>query len=127
MDLDAERCLLGSILRDPDVMGNAIMIIKDESFFYLEKHQLIWTALCTLNRNVTPIDLVTLAAELETMDKLKAVVGNFGTVNPQAVIVGLVCLAILIAWPFVPKIGEIICGLFEETKNNINEEKEKEE
>ena len=51
MDLDAERCLLGSILRDPDVMGNAIMIIKDESFFYLEKHQLIWTALCTLNRN----------------------------------------------------------------------------
>ena len=26
-----------------------------------------------------------------------------------------------------PKIGEIVCGLFEETKNNINEEKEKEE
>lgn len=47
---------------------------------------------------------------IETMDKLKAVVGNFGTVNPQAVIVGLVCLAILIAWPFVPKIGEIIPG-----------------
>ena len=69
MDLDAERCLLGSILRDPDVMGEAIMIIKDESFFYLEKHQLIWTALCTLNRNVTPIDLVTLAAELETMPR----------------------------------------------------------
>ena len=57
MDLEAERCLLGSILRDPDVMGSAIMTIKDESFFYLEKHQLIWTALCTLNRNVTPIDL----------------------------------------------------------------------
>ena len=29
MDLEAERCLLGSILRDPDVMGNAIMTIKD--------------------------------------------------------------------------------------------------
>ena len=76
MDLEAERCLLGSILRDPDVMGNAIMTIKDESFFYLEKHQLIWTALCTLNRNVTPIDLVTLASELETMNKLALVGGR---------------------------------------------------
>lgn len=76
MDLDAERCLLGSILRDPEVMGEAIMIIKDEGYFYLEKHQLIWTALCTLNRNVTPIDLVTLASELETMGKLSLVGGR---------------------------------------------------
>ena len=50
MDLDAERCLLGSILRDPDVMGEAIMIIKDESFFYLEKHQLIWEGRACRNR-----------------------------------------------------------------------------
>ena len=76
MDLEAERCLLGSILRDPDVMGEAIMIIKDESFFYLEKHQLVWTALCTLNRNVTPIDLVTLADELDKMGKLQLVGGR---------------------------------------------------
>ena len=39
MDLEAERCLLGSILRDPDVMGRAIMTIKDESFFYLMKRR----------------------------------------------------------------------------------------
>ena len=76
MDLDAERCLLGGILRDPDVMGEAIMTIKDESFFYLEKHQLIWLALCSLNRAVTPIDLVTLASELETMGKLQLVGGR---------------------------------------------------
>ncbi len=76
MDLDAERCLLGGILRDPDVMGEAIMTIKDESFFYLEKHQLVWQALCNLNRAVTPIDLVTLAAELETMGKLQLVGGR---------------------------------------------------
>ncbi len=76
MDLDAERCLLGGILRDPDVMGEAIMIIKDDSFFYLERHQLVWQALCNLNRNVTPIDLVTLASELETMGKLQLVGGR---------------------------------------------------
>jgi SulP family sulfate permease len=44
------------------------------------------------------------------MEKLKAVAENFGTVNVQAVIVGLVCLAILIVWPFVPKVGEIVPG-----------------
>lgn len=76
MDLDAERCLLGGILRDPEVMGNAIMTIKDESFFYLEKHQLVWRALTELNRNVVPIDLVTLAAELETKGKLQLVGGR---------------------------------------------------
>lgn len=76
MDLDAERCLLGGILRDPEVMGEAIMIIKDESFFYLEAHQIIWTALCNLNKAVTPIDLVTLASELETMGKLNLVGGR---------------------------------------------------
>ena len=76
MDLDAERCLLGGILRDPDIMGEAIMVIKDESFFYLEKHQLVWLALCNLNRNVTPIDLVTLSSELETMGKLQLVGGR---------------------------------------------------
>lgn len=76
MDLDAESCLLGSILRDPDVMGKAIMVIKDESYFYLEKHQLVWRALCSLNKSVTPIDIVTLASELETMGKLALVGGR---------------------------------------------------
>lgn len=38
-------------------------------------------------------------APIETIDKIKAVFGNIGTINPQAVIVGLVCLAIMIIWP----------------------------
>lgn len=47
---------------------------------------------------------------IETVDKIKAVVGNFSTVNIQAVIVGLICLAVLIVWPLIPKIGEKIPG-----------------
>ena len=47
---------------------------------------------------------------IETIDKIKAVFGNFNTVNYQAVIVGLVCLAVLIAWPMIPKIGQVIPG-----------------
>ena len=44
---------------------------------------------------------------VETMEKLKAVAAYFGTVNREAVIVGLVCLAILIFWP---KVSEKIPG-----------------
>lgn len=49
--------------------------------------------------------------------------------NPVFVV--LVIIGAVVLWfsmnSLFPKIGEIICGLFEETKNNINEEKEKEE
>lgn len=45
---------------------------------------------------------------IETMEKMRAVVANFHTVNLQAVVVGLVCVLVLIAWPMLPKIGEKI-------------------
>lgn len=38
---------------------------------------------------------------IETMEKLEALFENFGTWNWQAVVVGVVCLAILIVWPFI--------------------------
>lgn len=47
---------------------------------------------------------------IETVDKLSAIISNINTLNVQAVIVGLVSLAVLILWPFVPKIGEKIPG-----------------
>lgn len=36
---------------------------------------------------------------VETMEKIKALISNISTVNYQALIVGVVCLAILIVWP----------------------------
>ena len=49
--------------------------------------------------------------------------------NPVFVI--LVLIGAVILWfsinSLFPIIGAFVCGLFEETKNNINEEKEKEE
>lgn len=44
---------------------------------------------------------------IETMDKLKAVIANFGTVNPLALLVGGICLAILIVWS---KVSSLIPG-----------------
>ena len=47
---------------------------------------------------------------IETMEKIEAFIKNVSTINVQALIVGLVCLAILIAWPMIPKVGEKIPG-----------------
>ena len=38
---------------------------------------------------------------IETMEKLEAVIKYFNTINYQALIVGIVCLAILIVWPMI--------------------------
>lgn len=38
---------------------------------------------------------------VETMEKLEAFIKSVGTINVQAVIVGLVCLAVLIVWPYI--------------------------
>ena len=47
---------------------------------------------------------------IESSEKFLAFVRNFKTVNMQAVVVGVVCMAILILWPMIPKIGEKIPG-----------------
>ena len=40
---------------------------------------------------------------VETIDKLEAAAMSLGTVNPQALVVGLVCLVILFGWPRVSR------------------------
>ena len=40
---------------------------------------------------------------IETMEKMEAIIKNMSTINWQALVVGLVCLAILIAWPYINK------------------------
>lgn len=40
---------------------------------------------------------------IETMEKMECVIHYFSTINIQAFVVGAVCLAVLILWPFVNK------------------------
>ena len=76
MDGEAERYLLGGILRDPNVMSPVIEVVSDDDFFYLERHQLIWRAMRQLYSAGTPIDMLTLPAELERMGKLREAGGR---------------------------------------------------
>ncbi len=47
---------------------------------------------------------------VETMEKIEAVFAHIGTINLQALIVGIVCLVILIAWPYIAKIVPGVAG-----------------
>lgn len=54
---------------------------------------------------------------IETMEKAGAVIKNIATINPQALIVGFVCLAILIVFPYINKtipgsLIAVIVGIF---------------
>lgn len=48
------------------------------------------------------LQIVTEEPLIETIEKLKAVFAFIGTINMEAVIVGVVCLAVLILWPMLP-------------------------
>ncbi len=53
---------------------------------------------------------------VETMEKAEAVIQNMGTINIQALMVGILCLAVLIVWPMlgrrIPgKIGQFITSI----------------
>lgn len=54
------------------------------------------------------LTVVTEEPLIETTEKLKAVFTFANTFNFQAFLVGMVCLAILIGWPYIPKAGNKI-------------------
>lgn len=64
---------------------------------------------------------------VETMEKMNAIIKNFGTYNYEALIVGLVCLAVLVVWPKVSRKipGSLIAvlvgiGMVKIFKMNVN-------
>lgn len=53
---------------------------------------------------------------VETLDKIKAVIHYFKTINIQALFVGTACLAVLILWPFI---GRLFRGTTQKVINSI--------
>ncbi len=70
-DEQAERYLLGGILRDPNVLGSVVAVVANDEFFFFERHRFIWHAMTELYRMGTPIDVLTLSTELEQQGKLQ--------------------------------------------------------
>lgn len=73
-NLEAERALLGSLLRDNNVIGDVVNICNHENF-YTDAHQKIFRAIWELYDKAFPVDLVTLAESLKQNGQMQDVGG----------------------------------------------------
>jgi len=71
---EAERSVLGSLLRDNRVIGDIIQILRPESF-YADAHQKIYQAIISLYDKGHPVDLVVLAETLLQRSQLEDIGG----------------------------------------------------
>lgn len=72
---EAERSVLGGILRDWRVMDDLMSEVEPNDF-YAERHRLIFDAMRKLTQEQTPVDLVTLSERLRRDKKLEPVGGE---------------------------------------------------
>src|SRR5260370_28983753 len=71
---EAERCVLGSMLRDNGVIGDVLQIVREDNF-YLDAHRKIYKGCVTLYDRVHPVDLVMLAERLKEQKQIEGVGG----------------------------------------------------
>lgn len=65
-NLDAERSVLGAIIRKPECVGDVVDILGYEPMmFHIPPHQHIYNSILTLHREGKSIDTVTLFAQIE--------------------------------------------------------------
>ena len=73
-DIDAEQAILGSMLTDQDAVIDAMEVLKPEDF-YREDNKYIYQSIINLYNRGEPIDIITVKAELTSMQKFEAVGG----------------------------------------------------
>lgn len=73
--LQAEACVLGSIMLDPEVLAEIAGVVS-EADFWSPAHREIFQACQNLDRRSAPIDLMTVAEELRASGKLEAIGGT---------------------------------------------------
>lgn len=71
---EAERSVLGSMLRDNGMIGDVVQIVRAENF-YADAHQRIFQAIVALYDKDHPADLVTLADSLKEQKQLEDIGG----------------------------------------------------
>ncbi len=73
---EAERCVLGSMLRDNGIIGDVVQIVRADNF-YLDAHQKIFHGIVALYDRGQPVDLVMLAEYLNEQKQIEDI-GGYG-------------------------------------------------
>ncbi len=61
---DAERSLLGAILKDAEAINAVVDVVDDDRHFYVPRHRSIFNAMITLYERGEPCDITTVANEM---------------------------------------------------------------
>ena len=73
-NVEAERCVLGAILLDNELVNQAIELLSTQDF-YLGSHQVIFQHMISLVENSTAIDFVTLTESVRSHGQLEKIGG----------------------------------------------------
>ena len=76
-DLDAERAVLGALLREPELCDDVVMVLRDPDDFYHDAHRRIYSHLMKMRSDNSKIDLLLLVNNLKTTDELDLVGGQY--------------------------------------------------
>ena len=71
---DAEKAILGSAILSKEALYNIVSSLE-ESDFYVAKHQKIFNSILSLMSRKQPVDVLTLATELESKKVLTEIGG----------------------------------------------------
>ncbi len=74
--VDIEEAVLGALMLEKNALSEVIDILKPDSF-YKESHQKIFEAIFSLFQKTSPIDILTVTAELRKMGALEMVGGAY--------------------------------------------------
>ena len=73
-NIEAERCVLGSMMIDEEAIGTAVEILQ-EDWFYNEAHRTIFSALVDLYNDRKNVDLITVTDKLTAQGQLDQIGG----------------------------------------------------
>ena len=75
-DIDAERAVLGALLRDPILYDEVLMILREPDDFYHDAHKCIFSHMMKVRSEVCHVDLILLVNKLKTTGELDLIGGK---------------------------------------------------
>jgi len=75
-DLDAERAVLGALLREPELCDDVVMVLRSPDDFYHDAHSRIFSHMMKMRSDNSSIDLLLLVNNLRTTDELELIGGQ---------------------------------------------------
>jgi replicative DNA helicase len=75
-DLDAERAVIGALIREPELCDEVVMVLRDPDDFYHDAHKRIFSHMMKMRGDNSSIDLLLLVNNLKLTDELDLVGGH---------------------------------------------------